>query len=1002
MNEYRGQKKAWNKVRRRAVRPLKGLTFVTAVLFAISCVALYVLNWFPMTFDLVTDSTRYTIKNGNPEAQYFTSDFASDEERVAYGKRLSQAVEAEGATLLVNQDDALPMPAGSKVTLVNNASTNLVYGGTGSAGLDTSSVKNLKQAMEDAGFVVNAHLWDFYTTGEGSNYVRQANMSTVADADSTYSANEVPLDVYGEDEWDSIAEYSDAAIMVVSRVGGEGADLPSSTADAQSAGYLGLDNNERDMLKKLTELKRAGVVKRIVVVLNTSNSIQLDFLSSDAYDVDGVLWTGGMGGEGIDAVCGILAGEVNPSGRLADTFLADNLSSPAMANFGSWDYENAEEAHLTKYNGNYVIYQEGIYVGYRYYETRYEDYVMGTGNAGSYAYDSDVAFPFGSGLSYTDFAYSDFSASYDDALDAYLVTVTVTNTGDVSGKHTVEVYGQQPYTDYDRINGVEKSATQLVGFDKTGELAPGQSQTVSVKVAGRELAAYDAKGAGTYVLDAGDYRLTVAADAHEATNNFLASKGFTPASTEGRMDAEGDATMVYQRYVPTLDTTTYATSPYTGNKIENQFDDADINQYEGASESGVTYLSRADWEGTFPREVVRLTATKEMLKQLSYSRYDEGHYTGDYLNAAMPTLGAKNGLKAMNLQGKDYDDPMWDELLDQLTAEDMAYLLGSAFHYTQPIESIDLTGTRDENGPTGLTTTLFGGKSSGVETMGLPSEDVMGATFNSSLMNDVGRIIGNDCIAAKVTFLYGPGANIHRTSYSGRNFEYFSEDGFLSGKLLASECEGIESKGARVMVKHFAMNDQETDRTGLGVWATEQSIREVYLKAFELAFTEGGANGVMSSYSRIGCHWNGADAGIISGVLRGEWGCDGATITDNSLMDCTWMDAADSTLAGADLFDSMTEIEYDQFLRYTKDPVVLSAMRDSSHRVIYAIVNSLAVNGMDANSEVVARDPGYLSAVKIACSATGFLTALFIGLAVKRTVAHRRAYPKPRKSDFMA
>ena len=1000
-SSYRQQKKAWNKGRRKAVRPFKGLSFLMAILFIVCCVLVYVLEWFPMTFDLVTDSKRYTIKNANPSAQYYQSDFASDDERVAYGKKLSESVEAEGATLLKNEGEALPLASGAKVSLVGNASTNPVYGGTGSAGLDTSEVKTFKQALEDDGFQVNGTLWDFYTTGAGKEYSRKAPSGMVATAEDTYSANEVPVSAYGDAEWDSLADYGDAAVMVVSRVGGEGADLPSDTKDAESAGYLGLDNNERDMLKKLKELKEAGKVKRIVVLLNSSNSIQLDFLSNPAYDVDAVLWTGGMGGQGISAVADILAGKVNPSGRLADTFLADNTTSPAMANFGSWDYANAEEAGLDKYNGNYVIYQEGIYVGYRYYETRYEDFVTGSGNAGAYDYASDVAFPFGAGLSYTTFAYSGFNVTYDAANDVYKVNVTVTNTGKTAGKHTVEVFAQSPYTDYDRANDVEKSAVQLAGFAKTDELAPGASEAVTVSVAGSDLASYDAEGAKTYILDAGDYRLTVAADAHAAANNFLAAKGYTPANTSGRMDATGDAALVHTWNNPTLDTTTYSVSAKTGNKITNQFDDAEINNYEGASEDGVTYLSRSDWEGTFPREVVKLTATEALVKELAYSRYSEGNYDGEYADATMPTLGAKNGIKAIELRGKSYDDPLWDELLDQLTAEDMAYLLGSAFHYTQPIESIDLTGTRDENGPTGLTTTLFGGKATAVKTMGLPSEDVMGATYNTELMNDVGRVIGNDCIAAGVSMLYGPGANIHRTSYSGRNFEYFSEDGFLSGKLLAAECAGIESKGAKVLIKHFALNDQELDRSGISVWSNEQATREVYLKAFEAAFTEANANGVMSSYSRVGPHWNGADYGIISGVLRGEWGCQGAIITDNSALNNHWMDGPDSVLAGADLFDSMTEIEYDQLLKYTKDPVVVSAMRDASHRVVYSVVNSLGVNGMDENSTVDAHDPLYLTAAKTARFATCALTVLFVVLGCKRRIAYGRANAKPKKANFV-
>ena len=995
---YKTQKKAWNKARRKAVRPFKGLPFLFAPLLVVALVALYIFNWFPMTFDLITGSKRYTIKNGDASAQYFASDFASDEERVEYGKKLSQSVEEEGATLLRNNDGALPLAKGANVTLFSQASTNLVYGGTGSAGLDTSEVKTLKTAMEDAGFNVNDTMWKFYSEGEGSKYQRIA-AGMIADENSTYSANEVPMSAYSDAEWDSVADYRDAAIMVVSRVGGEGADLPSDTDDAQSAGYLGLDDNERALLDKLTAMKQDGEIDKIIVLLNSSNGIQLDFLAGDA--VDSVLWIGGVGGQGVQAVADIIAGDVNPSGRLADTFLNDNTSSPAMVNFGSWQYGNYEQAGLTKYNGNYVVYQEGIYVGYRYYETRYEDSVTESGNPGDWNYADDVAYPFGYGLSYTEFGYSDMAIVYDEVNDQYKVSLTVTNTGDVAGKHTVQVYAQSPYTDYDREHGVEKPAVGLVGFAKTDIIDPGKSEKVTITVDKRDLASYDADGAGTYIMDAGDYYLTVGRDAHDAVNNVLAAKNHTPANTDGRMDAAGDAALTYQWNEDKLDTTTYAKSYATGVAIENQFDDADLNRADFVGDQTIDYLTRSDWQGSFPTEPVQLDATDDMVKELATSRYAQGGYDGVYAGSEMPTTSAKNGLKAMDLKGADFDDPKWDELLDQLSAKDMAYLLGSAFHYTQPIESIDLPGTRDENGPTGLTTTLFGAKSD-VKTMGLPSEDVMGATFNTELMEDVGRVIGNDCIAAHVTFLYGPGANIHRTSYSGRNFEYFSEDGFLSGKLLAREVAGIESKGARVMVKHFALNDQELDRSGICTWSNEQAIREVYLRAFEYAFTEAGGNGVMSSYSRVGCHWNGGDEGMIQGILRDEWGVKGAIITDNSAMDNHYMDGADGVLAGADLFDSMTEIEYDHLLQYTDDPVVVTAMRDASHRVVYAIVNSLGVNGMTAESTIDAHDPGYLLATKIA---VGVLAVAFVActvLGIVRNVRFRRANPKPRKADFIA
>ncbi len=995
--DYKSRKKAWKKAKRRVARPAKILCFILPVMFIATGIALYFFNWFPMTFDLVTGSSRNKLTNEDSSAQYFTSDFSSDEERVAYGKALSEKVEAEGATLLQNTGDALPLAKGSKVTLFSHSSVDFVYGGTGSAGLDTSEVPNLKDAMEGAGFEVNQAMWDFYTTGAGSGeqYTRKTVSLTGSSSVSANQVNEVPWSVYDQATLDSVADYGDAAIVTISRVGGEGYDLNTTDENAVSGGYLGLTTEERDLLANLKAMKKAGTVKKVVVLLNSSNPIQLDFLKDADYDVDAVLWVGGVGAQGINAVGKILAGDVNPSGSLSDTFLYDNLSAPSLANAGDYTYSNAEEAGLTKYNSKYMVYQEGIYVGYRYYETRYEDAVMGTAGVGDYNYSDDVAFAFGSGLSYTTFETGGVAASYNASTDKFTVTATVTNTGKVAGSKSVQVYAQSPYTDYDRAHGIEKAAAQLVGFTKTKQLEPGESQAVTVEVSRRDLASYDADGAGTYILDAGDYLLTVADGAHTAVNNFLAHKGYTPQSTSGVMDAAGDATAVATWTCASLDTTTYATSA-TGEKIENRFDDADLNRADFTGDQQVTYLSRSDWEGTLPTAAPELTATDAMVSQLADSRYDEGLYQGSYSGATMPTTGAKNGLKLIDLLGLDYDDPKWDDLLDQLMPSDMSYLIGSAFHYTQPIESIQLPGTRDENGPTGLTTTLFGAKSD-VKTMGLPSEDVMGATFNRELLSDVGRVIGNDCIAAKTSYLYGPGANIHRNAYCGRNFEYFSEDSYLSGQLLLSECDGIESKGAHVLVKHFALNDQETNRCGVSTWANEQSIREVYLRCFEYAFTEGSANGVMTSYSRVGCHWNGADDGMISGVLRGEWGCNGAIISDNSALSNTYMHGTDGVLAGSDLFDSMCEIEWKQLKKYENDPVIVSAMRDACHRIAYATLNSLAMNGIGSATTVSYATPAYVI-VDSACfylSGAGFVFCLVFSIVKNRRF--KKANPKPVK-----
>ena len=999
MDEYKQQKKAWKKGRRKAALKFEILAVICVIVLLVGGILYYVLNLFPTTMKLVLGGVDYEVVDGDDSAQYYVSDFDSDEDRIAAGEETSLEVEEEGITLLKNDDDVLPLDEGAKVTLFGCYSVDITYGGTGSANIDTDEAGTLKDGLEAAGLEVNQTVWDFYETGDGSHDMSSGSiLDTVADESTEYASEEPTIDTWSDTEWDSVEEYGDAAIFVISRIGGEGADLPSDTDSAESAGYLGLSDNERDLLAKLVELRDEGTIDCIILMINSSNTIQLDFVD----DVDAVMYIGGVGAEGVTAVGEALTGAVNPSGHLGDTYLKDNLSSPAMANFGSWTYTNAEEAGLDDLNSYYVVYQEGIYVGYRYYETRYEDYVMGTEGVGDYAYDEDVAYAFGYGLSYTEFEWSDFSCSYDETTDTYTVEVTVTNTGDVAGKDVVEVYVQSPYTEYDQDNDVEKASATLCGFDKTDELDPGASETVTITVDGEDIASYDAYGYGTYILDAGDYYLTAAEDAHSAVNNILAAKGYSPDNTDGRMDDEGDATMVWGWTEDTLDYTTYSVSSATGVTISNLFDDADLNLSEYVGDQQITYVSRSDWEGTFPTEAVELYATDEMVEELQYPHYDSETYDGQYADAEMPTTGADNDISAMDLQGYDYDDPLWDDLLDQLTVEELADLLGNAFHYTSAIESINLPQTRDENGPTGLTTTLFGdsGDIADVVTAGFPSEDVMAATWNVELMAEVGEIIGEDCLEAGVTYLYGPGANTHRTSYAGRNFEYFSEDGFLSGQLLLAECVAIEENGARVQVKHFALNDQETDRIGIGVWVNEQALREVYLTAFEDAFTEGGVNGVMTSYTRIGLHWNGGDEGMIQGVLRDEWGCIGVCITDNSQISNYYMDGADMVLAGADIADAMAGVEYEQLLEYEDDPVVVTAMRESCHRVIYSIVNSLAVNGMTAESTIKTVSPWYIVASQCLIVVGLIGSVIFIVFAVRGNMRYRRANPKPQKEQF--
>lgn len=961
--ERKVRKKAYKKALRRARRPWKFLALLSAPLAIIFTIAFVVVSMFDNTIALFVGGTFWELENEDKDAIYYEGDFATEEERTATGAALVKQVEAEGAALLTNDNAALPLEVGAKVSLFSTSSVNIVYGGTGSANVDTTKCDDLKTALEKADFEVNETLWNFYKEGDAAIYTREdagatAQDSAAADdAMSSYGKAEIveaPWNIYTEDVLKSVESYGDAAIVVLSRIGGEGADCYFDHTLGDGKNYLALNQDEKDMMAGIKKLKDEGKVDKIIVLINTSNALQVDFLKDNEYGVDAALWIGGVGATGINAVAEILNGTINPSGSLVDTYCYDNYSSPAMKNFSTVVYEG-DTTKIPGHADTYMIYQEGIYVGYKYYETRYEDYVMGSGNAGKYTYSDDVAFPFGYGLSYTTFEYSDMKLAYDAATTTYTIKVKVTNTGDVAGKETVQIYVSSPYTDYDIANKVEKASVSLVGFDKTQILKPGESETLTIEVDGDYVASYDAYGAGTYILDAGDYYFTAATDAHNAVNNVLAAKGFTPSSTAKRMDAAGDASLVATWNNPKLDTTTYAVSD-AGVEIKNQLNDSDPNLNENVGQK-VTYLTRNDWEGTMPspEKTIKIALNDYLVQALQ----DQQYKTDPNATAEMPTLGADNGLKLYDMIGLDYDDPKWDTLLDQLTFDEMVSLIGDSFHWTMPILSVQAPGTRDENGPQGLTVALFGSKL-GVETTALTSEDVLAATFNKELAYEIGNIVGNDCLDAKVSFLYGPGANTHRTPYGGRNFEYYSEDGYLSSEIGKWEVKGIEEKGVFVVMKHFALNDSEQDRIGLGVWLNEQAAREIYLRAFQGALedSQGSGNGVMMAYTRWGARWSGANAGLIKGIMNGEWNCNGLQITDNVLN--SMVNGIDGVMNGTTTYDSMLAFMITGnggLAQYSEDPVAVTAMREACHHNLYAIANSQAMNGIGPNTTIKETEP---------------------------------------------
>lgn len=970
------------------VKTWSALTVLTAALTIGAFVGGSIASRYTTTINVALGTDTYKIIKGDSteDTEYFKKGFVSDEEREAYEEELCATVEAEGAALLKNDNKALPLSGGAKVSLFSHGSVDLMYGGTGSGSVDTANAPSLKDALTTNGIEVNQTLWDFYSSKDMMDKYSRKTPKSISDdlgAPAQYGVNEVPWDQVEKAASDSFSQYGDAAIVVLARSGGEGADLPSGDngsgldyiyGSEGDGNYLALSQEEKDLLAGLKKEKDAGVFKNIVVLLNSSNALELDFLNPELcgtdYGIDACMWIGDVGQTGINGVGQLLAGAVTPSGSLADTFCYDNLTSPAMRNFYAQEYPNAaefgiEDSH-SDIKAHYGVYQEGIYMGYRYYETRYEDVVMGTQNAGNYDYNTTVAYPFGYGQSYTDFAFDDFKATETE--DGFEISVKVTNIGKTySGKKTVQIYMQSPYTDYDKANGIEKANAELCGFAKTQVLAPGQSETVTVFVDKKELRAYDANNAKTYILDAGDYYFTAAVNAHDASNNILAAKGYTVENTEGRMDADGNAALTYKWSNPELNTTMFANSEATGNPITNLFDEADPNK-SSLTPGKVTWLSRSDWNGTYPDEPIILQANEQLAKALEFTQYKAENYE----MPEMPTLGAENGLALASMIGKDFDDPMWNTLLDQLTYDEMVQTITLGFHNTAAIPSIGKTATKDENGPQGLTAALTGGASA----MCYTSEDVMAATFNIDLINEVGRCIGEDCLAMGYSGLYGPGINMHRTPYSGRNFEYYSEDPFLAGTICANEVQGIQSKGVYVYLKHVALNDSETCRMGINTWINEQAAREVYLEVADKAIVDGGAWCIMSGFNRWGATWSGAYYPLQTEYLRGELGMRGMSISDYS-GSSKYMDLCDGLIAGTDIWDSPDPtIHTANAENYRNDPFIINEMKEAMHKILYTVVNSNAMNNLSATDRLELVTPWWQNAILALKVVTVLLTAL--------------------------
>ena len=988
------------------------LTGVTAVLTIGSIVGNVIANRYATTINVALDTSYSKVVGYDENSIYYTSDFENEDARWDYEKELCARLEAEGASLLKNDNNALPLGSGAKVSLFARGSVDLLYGGTGSGSVDTSAAPTLKDALTQEGISVNETLWSWYeSTAEKYGRMTPASISDALAANTQYAVNEAPWSEVESANSSSFAEYGDAAIVVFSRSGGEGADLPdgdtsvSLTTNTNAGGlqangekeqveesldnvqygvgqegdgdYLALTQEEKDLLAGLKTLKDNGTFKKIVVLLNTSNALELDFLNPEIcgadYGIDSCMWIGDVGQTGAIGVGRLLSGSTAPSGSIVDTFWYDNMKNPAVVNFYTVPYAGAEQYGLAlegpDVQGMYSVYQEGIYLGYRYAETRYEDAVMGTEKTGDFDYASTVAYPFGYGMSYTTFDFSDFE--FTEGADAFTVSVNVTNTGDTAAKKTVQIYFQSPYTNYDRQNGIEKASVELCGFDKTDVLDPGASEKVTIEIPKTELRAYDANGAKGYILDAGDYYFTAANGSHEAVNNILAAKGFGSANG---MTEDGNADLVGRFTQAELDTEIFRDSAATGAQITNLFDESDPNK-SSLTPGTVTFLTRSDWEGTFPTARPTLTMNDKLAKALEFTQYN----AADHADTAMPTLASGGDMSVSEMIGADYGDERWEALLDQLTFDEMVNTITLGFHNTAACETVSKAATKDENGPQGLTASLTGGKSA----MCYTSEDIMAATMNTELMEDVGRCIGNDCLDMGYSGLYGPGINMHRTPYSGRNFEYYSEDPFVAGTICAAETKGIQSKGVYVYLKHVALNDSESSRRGVNTWLTEQTARELYLEVADKAIIDGGAWCVMSGFNRWGAQWCGENANLMNGYLRGEAGMRGMSITDFSGLS-QYMDVADGLIGGSDIWDSpMPMIHTVAAGQMAGDPYMVSEMRDAMHRILYTVVNSNAMNGWNSETHIEPNTPWWQLAIYGLIGVSALLTILSALMLVK-------------------
>ena len=888
------------------------------------------------------------------------------EETSAKATELVNEITADGVVLAKDEDGILPVASGSKLNVFGWASTNPCYGGTGSGALNTAyPVTDLLTGLHDAGIETNEELSKFYT-----DY--KADRPSVGMVAQDWTLPEPNVSLYTDEMMENAKAFSDTAMVVITRVGGEGADLPTDMASvvdgswirrvAQAYGsergtayyngtyddslnegndwdkgdhFLQLSNREEDLLDLVT-----ANFDNVILVYNGANAFQMDFLK-DYPQIKGVLLCPGTGQSGFEGFGKVVSGEVNPSGRTVDTYVSNLKNAPWWNNFGDFKYTNTEELNSDSSffdpegtTPSFVNYVEGIYVGYKFYETAADE--------GLINYDDEVVFPFGYGLSYTSFT-KEMSGITNDGTNLNF-TVTVTNTGSVAGKDVVEIYSNPPYTN----GGIEKSTANLLDFAKTNELAPGESQTIEFSIPVEDLASYDYQTNGCYVLEAGDYVISANDDSH----NVADSQTYTVASD-----------IVY-------------------NESNKRGSDAvaATNEFNFA-EGEITYLSRADGFANYA-EATAAPATYEMTDEQkaafdnAHTYTEAGYQNDDDANAADITTGAKNGLKLVDLRGVDYNDAKWDQLLDQMTIDEMQQTIGFGGYQTAAVSSIEKVRTNDCDGPASINNNF-----TGVGSVGFPAATLIGMTWDKDLAYAFGDSIGEMANEMDTSGWYGPAMNIHRTAFAGRNFEYYSEDGVLSGRMASNAILGAQEHGVYAYMKHFALNDQEGNRTSMAAtWSNEQAIREIYLKPFEISVKDADCHAVMSSFNYIGTRWAGGCKELLKNVLRGEWGFVGFVETDYFGV-YGYMTADQGVRNGCDLMLCTTGNDFNTVTVLTNSSK--QALREASKNILYTVVNSRAYAAENLN-------PGMAKWEIIMIGADVLVALLIVALEIKTFKSYKK------------